>query len=454
MKNAASGDSRVIVPVVERHVGDAAFYWSQLDRAAHSPLLGLQGLLHFEKLLTAHLEGIEEAAETGWHIALGALRRWHDAGELFVCAWLVFRLKPGQQADSRWHEMTQVLATDPDRMLRGLVAAVLRMPPHVADYWVSRLLQPVQPTMLQVAAWRAVARRPRQTGSLQQKRIAELWESAAHSSNAYLRAAACRAAVGIGHARQVADLLSDVDRAVCAEAGITTAQAGETEPGLRALWLALWGLAGELHQMSGAYRAQAEHRLARWTRHLGTLVPHGHGAVVELLTLLPTRMALALVLQHGDDRHLPWVRSHLSNPGCARMAGWVWASLLGVDLELLGLAHPPSRAQEQTHLPTDDLDPGLPLPDAKAIENFDVARIDPAYRLTNRLKTVEGCLDMLEHEPQALRSIAAGHLTRLNAEQSGGMVFFDTRADARQQSHWINAIKARRAELEDTRGHS
>jgi hypothetical protein len=438
LKDVMESDARVIVPVVERHVGDAAFYWSQLDRAARSPLLGLQGLLHFEKLLTAHLEGIEEAADTGWDLALRALRRWRSAGEVFVCAWLVFRLGP-DRAQSRWGEVEQVLATDPRRMLRGVVAALLRMPPDIANDWASRFLQTGQPVMLQVAAWRAMARQPGLAGGLKQKRIAERWQGAAHGSDAYLRAAACRAAAG--HAQAVAHLLSDTNQTVCAEAGIATAQAGGA-PGLRALWLALWGLAGELPRLSGAYRAQAEHRLARWTGYLGTLVPHGHGAVVELLKLLPARMALALVLQHGDDRHLPWVQGHLANPECARMAGWVWASLLGVDLERLGLAHPPSRSEEQTHQPTDDVDPGLPLPNVKAIEDFDVAGVDPAHRLANRLKTIQGCMDLLEHGPQALRAIAARHLARLDVSPSGRPAFFDIKADARLQRQWLNAARA------------
>ena len=37
---------RIIPPLVERHVGDAAFYWQQRYPSAHSPLLDWQALRH------------------------------------------------------------------------------------------------------------------------------------------------------------------------------------------------------------------------------------------------------------------------------------------------------------------------------------------------------------------------------------------------------------------------
>ena len=56
---------RIIPPLVERHVGDAAFYWQQRDQSAHSPLLDWQALRHFDRLLEAHLDGIRAAGDAG-----------------------------------------------------------------------------------------------------------------------------------------------------------------------------------------------------------------------------------------------------------------------------------------------------------------------------------------------------------------------------------------------------
>lgn len=67
-------ESQIIRAVVERHVGDAAFYWNQLDRSSRSPSLDINGLLHFERRMTAHLDGIVVAEESGWRLAIGDWR--------------------------------------------------------------------------------------------------------------------------------------------------------------------------------------------------------------------------------------------------------------------------------------------------------------------------------------------------------------------------------------------
>ena len=43
--------SPIIAPLVTRHAGDAAFYWSRHDDSVHSPLIGLIELIEFDRLL-------------------------------------------------------------------------------------------------------------------------------------------------------------------------------------------------------------------------------------------------------------------------------------------------------------------------------------------------------------------------------------------------------------------
>ncbi len=68
-----------IKPMHIRHAEDSAFYWMQRDGSAGSPLLRFERLAHFDQLLNAHLDGLREAGEPGWEIALKNLTRWSAA---------------------------------------------------------------------------------------------------------------------------------------------------------------------------------------------------------------------------------------------------------------------------------------------------------------------------------------------------------------------------------------
>ena len=75
-------------------------------------LLTLADLAHFDRLLQAHLDGIEVAREVGWALALPALQRWRGPGEAFVCTWLVLKHQPAAAAE-RWQALAGVVASDP-----------------------------------------------------------------------------------------------------------------------------------------------------------------------------------------------------------------------------------------------------------------------------------------------------------------------------------------------------
>lgn len=82
----------VVGPLVTRHAAaDAAFYWSQLDRAFASPQIGFEKLQHVDRLKEAHLNGLRAAGDKGWLSAWNALERWNKAGEAVVCTLLAMR---------------------------------------------------------------------------------------------------------------------------------------------------------------------------------------------------------------------------------------------------------------------------------------------------------------------------------------------------------------------------
>lgn len=433
-------ESQIIRAVVERHVGDAAFYWNQLDRSSRSPSLDINGLLHFERRMTAHLDGIVVAEESGWRLALEALKRWRGAGEMYVGAALVFNLPDRALQEQRWLELQAVLLHDPQRMLRGLIAALLRVQTKLANRWVLLFIAPQQPAALQVAAWRALARSQLLCNSLAQHDLDGLFQQALCNSDPYVRAAACRAANAAGFAPDAEKLVQDVDRSVSAEAALSLLQQGSPSPvGLSYLWKAIWAQVSDVERLTGAHKAVALHRLDRWVRYLGLLVPNGHEHVPRLLEVLPARIALSFLLHHADVKNMGWVQVQMSNPSCARFAAWTWASLLGVDLEGAGLALPAARSEASTHRATDDLDPGLPLPNIDLIQQLNLAEQPLRHGLAARLETTEGCKQMLLRAPQVLRWIAAQNLYFLERGKAGAVaVAFSTNADARLQISEMN----------------
>ena len=75
----------IIKPLILQHAEDAAFYWTQRSTKAHSPLLRFDRLTHFDRLLTAHLDGLRVAGDVGWECALKNLQRWKACGRGVRC---------------------------------------------------------------------------------------------------------------------------------------------------------------------------------------------------------------------------------------------------------------------------------------------------------------------------------------------------------------------------------
>ena len=254
----------VIPTLLARHAGDAAFYWQQHDRSVYSPLVGLSQLQEFDRLLDAHLDGLRVASDAGWDAALAELDRWGGANEAFVGATLGLA---SVQTASRLAYVTQLVQKKPERILRGLVGALVWAPPNVADEWCMQWVQPDTPAALTVAAWRtlAVASR-RAVGRPLLSQLGTLLPSALAAPHPSVRAAACRAAACLDAATFV-PLLQDPVREVRAEAAIGWLRqrrvADHQKTGVReqqhlhvvsVLWHAFYTLTEEWASLTGWYR--------------------------------------------------------------------------------------------------------------------------------------------------------------------------------------------------------
>jgi hypothetical protein len=65
----------VVTPLALRHAEDAAFYCQQFDTSHREHSLRAHRLLHFSRLLAAHIERLHVAGHTGFLLSLDALRK-------------------------------------------------------------------------------------------------------------------------------------------------------------------------------------------------------------------------------------------------------------------------------------------------------------------------------------------------------------------------------------------
>lgn len=436
----------VVAPLVTRHAEDAAFYWSQLDRASASPQVGYEKLQHFNRLQDAHLSGLRVAGDNGWLPALHALERWRKPGEAFVCTLLAMR--PVDHL--RLNSILAVVRQRPDELLRGLVSALAwegDQSDEVIRIWSSPNADPVA----QVAALRAVAvRAPGAVAHLASPLATYFSSSASH-----VRAAACRAAGGgdiSGNTPFLTTALEDSDLAVRAEAAISLATFGGSENALSVLKACVLLQAGLHAGATGWYRLQSLRRLHRWTMKLGLLTPSGASSAHDLLALLPARSGLTFAMAHGDLIHLPFVVEHMANPEVDRYAGWAWETLTGMNLGLVGWTMPEpapsnqdtSEAITETRL---DADNGLARPRHAAVRAHLASNPYLALHgkrvLFGREIDLKHALNLLESAPQPVRTLASSGLSSV---ESG--IRMNVRAPAKEQRNAMHALNYILAEKE------
>jgi hypothetical protein len=429
----------IIAALVRRHVEDASFYWAQHDASAYSPRLSLSGLARFSDLLDAHLEGVLVAGSAGWPPTLGALERWKQPGEAFVCAYAALHRGDMAQLDA----LLEIVRARPDELLRGVISALAWVPQASALAFVSHWTQGDSDSVMQVAALRALAL---MEATALQTALSQPLKHFLASADAHVRAAACRVAANAQSDPQL-DLalrtcLQDLNLAVRAQAAIAVARRAcrarfdaaknqlhpyakadannraeqSNDVGLLAaetLWQCIVSQVSLVAEHSGWYRKQALRRLNRWVQHLAGMIPLGNPQLTALLAFMPARVGLRFVVYHGDPAHLPYVLTHMTEPETARYAGWVWQTVTGVDLVNAGLSLAES---EQAISPAisdarADADLGLALPNPAAVAAYGNSSLDNGqHYLFGQILTPTSALAHLTESPQAIRSIAANFL--------------------------------------------
>ncbi len=104
--------------VVEQHAEEAAFLWSQRDRAVTAPNFRLKDLARLDERVEAHLDGLRVAGQFGWKLCERALAE-PGPGEVFAAAVLAF----GSGDPDRSAAVVKVASSSP-KLQRGVVSAL------------------------------------------------------------------------------------------------------------------------------------------------------------------------------------------------------------------------------------------------------------------------------------------------------------------------------------------
>lgn len=396
--------------VIDAHVSEAGFLWTQRDCAVHAPHFRLEHLARIDRRLEGHLEGIKCGGATSCQSARQGLEAG-DAAAAFAQAYAI-------GCTGRFEDLQPVLdlAASSPEFERATVAAMAWLDEDLALGVLVSLSQAATAATrrLALAVWAA---RRTDAGTALTRDV--------QSEDSLLCARAARAA-GVLKRHDLAPalraLLRDT-RAECRRAGaISLALLGDAA-GVE--WLAGSMLEGQCRsqpEIEVAVRNADPAEARAWIRSLA-------GSRTTLRSAILAAGAL------GDTAAIPWLVEHMSDPEHARVAGEAFSTITGADLEWLDLRHESPGEDDDSPVSMDDAD--LPWPDPDRVADW-WRREGRAFgadhrRLAGQPITREGMLAVLRQGYQRQRQAAAFELARLQRDTA----LFPIAAPASRQAAWL-----------------
>jgi uncharacterized protein (TIGR02270 family) len=334
----------ILEPIVAQHAEEAAFLWTQRDRATEAPNFAPRHLRRLEERVAAHLSGLVVAGAAGSRLAVDQWRRQSGPGETFAA--FASMLLAG---DTVGADAFLQAAAPTDTARRGLSAALGWCPPAVSAPLVRRWAG--SPAAYQ--RWLvlcACSHHRADAGPLLNETVSDEVET--------IRARALRLAGEIGRH----DLLPQVVAAIDDPA---------PDPAFWAAWscLLLGDAATALPRLHEVAVSPTPRRLIALEAAVRGDTPAGAIAWVRALNGDPARARLTVrALGHvGDAASIPWLIGRMDDPSLARLAGASFSMITGADLLAEKLDRPPPADPPAT--PNDDpadervaLDPDDPFP--------------------------------------------------------------------------------------------
>lgn len=320
-----------IMEVLGQHVSDAAFYWQMRDDGLWSPAWSAEDMLRTDRMLDAHLEGIEVSPGPAAALALALLADKPAGEHAFIAtyAWL-HAPDPGLGA-----ALEAILAADPS-LARGSAAALHWAAPALVAPALRRWSNSDAPSLRRACLVPSLRRCDRSAEALHLVR-------ALGDEDPMVVATALRY-IGENQRREHAAHLSEALRHP--HPAVATAASGA---------LASLGLPGVLLAPAADLPLnQARHTLLLWATLAGDVAFH---AWLTAPHTPPAAQVWALTWR-GDTAAVPTLIDLLTIPTLAKLAAYALSHLTGVDLNRPGLTRNPPDDE-----PEDAPDPQHPQPD-------------------------------------------------------------------------------------------
>jgi uncharacterized protein (TIGR02270 family) len=309
--------------VVSQHAEEAAFLWTQRNRAVGEPHYTLQDVAVLDERVEAHLDGLKTAGDAGWDRCRANLVM-KGPGETFAAAVLAFGA-----GDRERMTLTLREGCASPRTMRGLLSALGWLDYAAVLPWIQKLVEARSPAFRAIGIAACAVHRQDPGGAL---------ATAVHDSDLALRTRAARTA---GELKR-GDLL-----------GVLLERLHDPDEGCR-LWAA-WAVTLLGHHaglpllmqsveasspfseraMQVSLRAMELPRSRRWIS----------GLVSRPELVRSTVIGTGIL---GDPVSIPWLIERMESPELARLAGEAFTMITGVDLSYCDLDQdaPPAAAPE------------------------------------------------------------------------------------------------------------
>jgi uncharacterized protein (TIGR02270 family) len=408
--------------IVQQHLEEATFLWTQRDNAVHAPNYSPQQFADLDERLEAHIDGLRVAGEEGSEIAESVLNNG-GAEDYFPAAVLAIEAQ-----DDRFDMLVARAKTLPE-VVPGLVSALGWVSAQYLSGRVKAMLDDASP-LKQKLGIAACALHRKDPGAVLECFLASPVDS--------VRIRARRAAGELGRRDLLAKLqtsLTDAKPEVCFWAAWSAVLLGDRKKAMDTLTgLALKSGRRQMQALQLVLQAMDAHA--------------GHELLLQLDSVPnATRIRIIASGYVGDPRYVPWLIEQTAQPAIARVAAEAFVNITGADFNLDQLESPPPEDFEEG--PTEDPDDenvelpediALPWPNVEAIQRWWQAnsmRFQTGQRyFLGKPVSVESCTRILREGFQRQRVAAALYLSLLQP----GTPLFPTSAPAWRQKRWLDRM--------------
>ncbi len=416
----------VIEWIVQQHVEEASFVWTQRDAAVCGPLHELYELANLDNRVESHLEGLRISGEPGWLLCQKELEEIGEVGEVFTAG--VLAIESGRK--ERIDKVLEIAASAPE-LERGMISALGWVSSDNASKGLAGLSASVEPAVRRIGL-AAVAVRRRNPGALLLQLIQD--------DEPRIRTRALKAAGELGRTDLIPDViqaLHDPDDDARFYAAWSAARLGQRNDAVRQVLI-------ELAQQPGPRQISA---LAMALRILD--VPAAK-AWLHRMAQDPKRLRAATIGIGflGDPKLVGVLIELMQSAELARVAGDSFSMITGIDLTYdnmeqdapEGFESGPTEEAEDENVALDE-DENLPWPNPGLIAQWwttNTSRFSSGRRyLCGREITTESTYQTLLDGKQRQRAAAAIEFALLRPENP----LFEVRANGSQQQRLLGHRK-------------